>query len=404
MRPPVLSVIRRNPLLISVLAGSLLWGGVVAALDRLIDWQVEVSIKQNAETRATRWANSFFDSADDFRRLVEQGITTPDQVNRIEDSFALVDVIRFEIFDRNGMQTFLSDAGILEPSDVFNSTAKSAFDSGQTLVFFHEHEDDDESRQADIENYVEVYIPARLPNGERIGAMEVYVDVSTLKEALEDTFQRISWYLITGTVLVLLFPAIAYVHRTRQLMRKDRELLELTRYDQLTGTLDRNSIADMLETIFSQRNSGAGLGILFVDVDYFKQVNDQYGHQCGDKLLQHVAGILQSSTRAPTDIVGRYGGDEFVLLCPGVDLDELRKVYRRLIENARTPCTHQGNSYVPSLSVGAYVATSQDTERTALHKADLAVYQAKKNGRGQVVEYSDHLQNLFDRKPEDKSA
>lgn len=116
---------------------------------------------------------------------------------------------------------------------------------------------------------------------------------------------------------------------------------------------------------------------------------------CGDRLLKHIARILQASTRNKDDIVGRFGGDEFVVIASNISQENFRKLYGRVMEGAKAPCVYEDKSYVPSLSVGAYLTTDQDTEKTAIHRADLAVYAAKRRGRGQVVEYTTDLEDLF---------
>lgn len=273
-----------------------------------------------------------------------------------------------------------------------NAHAQEVHKTGRAIILVH----DANAAEGEPENIVEAYIPAISPTGQRFGAIEVYVDVSDLEDALEDAFTQVSWFLIAGTLLVMAVPAAAYVHRSRQLRRRDRELLELTRYDQLTGILNRNSVSELLDDLFADRRTRSGLGILFVDVDHFKQVNDQYGHACGDKLLKHIARILESSVRSDEDTVARYGGDEFVILCRSITLADFRSLYGRVMEGARTPCEHETKTYVPSLSVGAYLTSADDDQKTALHRADLAVYAAKRRGRGQVVEYSNDLEGMFE--------
>ncbi|MEM9634125.1 MAG: diguanylate cyclase [Pseudomonadota bacterium] len=364
----------------------------ILSLNALIGWQVENSIRDDAVSRAQNWSDNYIRTTPSLRKLVEKGITTPAEIERLETSFALVDVVRFEIFDKDGMLTHLSDTGVLAPSQFFNETALNVFDTGETTAILHKRSNVD---KLNAQTYVEVYLPIDLPNADRIGVLEVYVDVSDLEAALKDAFRQISGYLVGGTIVVLLLPALAYVRRTRQLMRKDKQLLELTRYDQLTGTLNRNSITELLKQKFSVVGAEP-IGLLFVDIDHFKQVNDQFGHACGDLLLQHIACILKHSTDAEGDQVGRFGGDEFILVCRCADLKEFRCLYGRIMADAGKSFCSDGISYTPSLSIGAYFTSKDDTEKTAIHRADLAVYAAKRRGRNQVVEYSREIEGLFD--------
>lgn len=376
---------------------------VAAALDELIDWQVQVAIRKNAEVRALNWSENFFATTPSSRRMVEKGIATPSELDRLESSFALVDVIRFEMFNREGVRTLLSDTGVLDPSSGVNTTALRVYETGLPLVFIHEKEDY-ETQATQLETYVEVYLPAILPSGETIGAIEVYVDVTRFEDELEEVFQQISGYLILGTLLIGLFPAVAYVRTTRQIMRKDKQLLELTRYDKLTSIYNRDTVSTYLTQFFASPEAGGNLGIFFVDVDHFKQVNDQYGHAAGDKLLQHIATVLKGCIKTETDLIGRYGGDEFVILMPGISRDMFRERCSLIMKASQTPCRHKDINFIPSLSVGAYLTETRDTEKSALHKADLAVYAAKRSGRSQLVEYTPTLEGLFEQEVSRQSA
>ena len=222
--------------------------------------------------------------------------------------------------------------------------------------------------------------------------------MSALEEALETAFQQIGWLLVLGTA-----PSF-WPYRPRPMCTgpgscasRTRKLLELTRYDQLTGILNRNSVSEILDEFFTGPNARAnGLGVLFVDVDYFKQVNDQYGHACGDLLLKHIAGIsARTAPAGPPTLSAGSAATNLLCCAPDIAREEFRKLYGRVMEGAKTPCSHEDKSYTPSLSVGAYLTEDGDTEKTALHRADLAVYAAKRRGRGQVVEYSGDLEGLF---------
>ncbi|WP_420410711.1 GGDEF domain-containing protein [Roseibium sp.] len=392
---------RHRYTVLAAAAGTLALIGIVwIALDTLIDWQVQEAIKRNAQERAQHWSRNFLETTPSAVTLIQTGEGDMEDINRLEDSFALVNIIRFQLFDQNGKQTFLSN-GSLERSYSAegkpNKNAMQAFNTGQPVIEVH-HDDNDEqpdSARTVPETYIEAYVPAITSSGEKVGTIELYVDATAFEEALEETFQEVSLYLVLGTVLIVMFPVAAFVRRTQQLMHNDKRMLELTRYDQLTGVLNRNSVTQHLKALFIDPDRADGTGVLFVDVDYFKQVNDQYGHACGDVLLKHIAGVLKSCIRLKDDVVGRYGGDEFVILCRNITKDEFRLLYDRVMESAKTPCTHEGNTYTPSLSVGAYLSQRGDTEKTALHRADLAVYAAKRGGRNRVVEYSSDLEGTF---------
>ena len=125
--------------------------------------------------------------------------------------------------------------------------------------------------------------------------------------------------------------------------------------------------------------------MVFVDLDHFKGINDTHGHQGGDAMLKEVANLLTGTLR-DTDIVARYGGDEFVLLLPGVDAVQVEVVADRLVKRARETRADNGHgkSFSITLSLGIATCDSKSTFATSqdlLAAADAALYHSKRNGR-----------------------
>lgn len=266
--------LKPNPLLGALLGTIALISIVYISLDALIDWQVRVAIQKDAELRAQMWSENFFQTTPSASQMIKTGVAPEKDFTQLENSFALTGVIRVKLFDGEGMLTFMSDNGILAPTQFYNERALGVYLSGESLVFLHEPEVK-LGHPEHLRTYVEIYTPAVVPSGDRVGVVEVYVDVGDLEEALQTSFRQISGYLIAGTIAVLLIPATAYVRTTRKIIRKDRQLLEFTRFDQLTGTLNRNSISAIMADRFADPQTLSRLGVLFIDIDHFKQVNDQ---------------------------------------------------------------------------------------------------------------------------------
>ena len=136
-----------------------------------------------------------------------------------------------------------------------------------------------------------------------------------------------------------------------------------------------------------QRSRGA---LLLVDIDHFKRVNDHYGHLAGDHVLRHIVGVLRQRLRA-SDVLGRYGGEEFMVLLPGTDLHgaaQLAEQLRQAVQAA--PCEWQGQRipFTVSIGVAASADTPADPSRTSealLQAADQALYRAKDDGRNRVA-------------------
>lgn len=180
--------------------------------------------------------------------------------------------------------------------------------------------------------------------------------------------------------------------RTAELERKNRELHTLSVTDKLTQIYNRVKLEDefvcLLETVRSGQCSH-GFSVLICDIDYFKQINDNYGHQVGDRVLVETARILQQVTR-DCDIVGRWGGEEFLILCPETDhrrAMELAEALRQAVEQYAYPALEKGST----LSIGVSSYSDGDNQDALMEQADMALYAAKNAGRNKVCSAVDLL-------------
>jgi diguanylate cyclase (GGDEF)-like protein/PAS domain S-box-containing protein len=153
-------------------------------------------------------------------------------------------------------------------------------------------------------------------------------------------------------------------------------------HDPLTGLANRILLRDHLELALarSEREGGA-TGVLFVDLDNFKQINDVYGHATGDAVLMELGGRLQTAMR-PADTVARLGGDEFVAVCEKVDRRSALALAQRLQAQIKLPMTIDGVEHGLSASIG--IALGHSDPDALLGNADMAAYRAKAGGPGRV--------------------
>lgn len=154
-------------------------------------------------------------------------------------------------------------------------------------------------------------------------------------------------------------------------------------YDALTGLPNRTFLlAQAQRSLVEMAREQAELAVLFIDLDRFKQINDALGHACGDELLRVMAQRLRSVLRE-SDLVGRLSGDEFVLVLPRMNATQITTFLERLLTLLSRPATVAGTSVVVSASIGIslFPADGQDME-SLLHRADIAMYQAKRTERG----------------------
>jgi diguanylate cyclase (GGDEF)-like protein len=168
-------------------------------------------------------------------------------------------------------------------------------------------------------------------------------------------------------------------------------------HDSLTGLASRALFLTRMESAFAATGAGRGVAALFVDLDRFKVVNDSLGHAAGDQLLVGVADRITACLRGG-DTAARLGGDEFAVLLPGVGaLGEVVPVARRILEAMREPFDLGGKETYVSCSIGiAYAgAGAQDAPELMVH-ADLAMYQAKKNGKDRYEVFEPAMQATFE--------
>jgi diguanylate cyclase (GGDEF)-like protein len=156
--------------------------------------------------------------------------------------------------------------------------------------------------------------------------------------------------------------------------------------DTLTGALSRHTFSTRLEALLAEALAAhQPLALLLIDLDYFKSVNDGFGHQRGDEVLAEVGRRLRASLRE-VDQLFRYGGDEFVLLLPGVDRQQAVAVAERLLESVRDEPFDGAPPLSLSLSVGLGMFPAEATDAHALFsQADQRAYHAKRAGRGRVI-------------------
>lgn len=170
--------------------------------------------------------------------------------------------------------------------------------------------------------------------------------------------------------------------RTEELHEKNRLLEKMAETDALTQLYNRNklwkSLADELEP---DRARQAPASVILLDIDHFKTVNDTYGHNAGDQVLKVIAEIMRAASRE-TDIVGRWGGEEFLIICPNTDHDTCRtlaETIRSHIESASFP---QVGKVTASFGIGT--CQQDDNLDSLMERTDKALYQAKANGRNRV--------------------
>ena len=224
--------------------------------------------------------------------------------------------------------------------------------------------------------------------GDIRGGISVSFDVRELQGKLRTNLQTILILAVLTIALLVTSLIVLFRQMVTRLKEAREQLVTLATTDALTGLPNRRSILQRTEEEMERhRRSGEPLGCLMLDVDHFKQVNDRFGHAAGDEVLRQVARVLKETLR-PYDVVGRFGGEEFLVVLPGSDHGTIRKVAERL--RSRLPeqvQTGTPESPLPvTASFGIAIYRVGEGVDDLLARADRGMYVAKGLGRNRVEE------------------
>jgi diguanylate cyclase (GGDEF)-like protein len=207
------------------------------------------------------------------------------------------------------------------------------------------------------------------------------IDRDTLIDYIEKPYLEYSIYVFT--TLALGYFLLSYVHRINVERRKEKEkIIESTQVDYLTGTLNRKVLDQKLDE-FIEYSSDNTFGVVMLDIDDFKKVNDTYGHSFGDEVLVQVASTIKESLRS-NDLVCRFGGEEFVLILSGSTREVSLKICNRILDNIRRDTTEKFAITI-TVSMGLISYSKEYSKEDLLKKADENLYVAKKEGKDKVV-------------------
>lgn len=188
---------------------------------------------------------------------------------------------------------------------------------------------------------------------------------------------------LCGFSIVLMFYLLAALKRRAA---AEGRLAHLANTDALTGLANRRRLDDTLDVEWRRgMRAKSPVSLLMIDVDHFKTFNDTYGHQAGDAVLATVGRCIASSTKRATDLGARYGGEEFSVLLPGIGKAGALEVAEQI--RAKLTAARESEHELPTISIGlsCLVPDHERTSRDLLKAADLALYQAKHEGRDRVI-------------------
>ena len=252
---------------------------------------------------------------------------------------------------------------------------------------------------SDEELLAETYMPM-IRGGIVVGATKINLNQTLRAQILRHGFGLSSIFAALVAALGFVVPAFGFHWRTRQKLRADDNIRFLADHDSLTRLPNRRHfMAQFTQRL--QESSRANMNTLvhFIDLDYFKDINDRFGHAFGDEMLSAVAGRLKGSLRVG-DVVSRIGGDEFLVAQFGLkDEAGISAATFRIVDSLQKPFYIMGQEIIATMSVGTAVSPQDGTEAEQLIKnADTAVYVVKAKGRNGHCQFNPEFDDVQTRR------
>jgi len=317
-------------------------------------------------------------------------VNTLDEI--MNKALAPLNVLKVKVFSTDGVIQYSTDHSIIGYDDSDNPMLRLAL-SGQIsseLERKGSFTDLIGEKHLDV-HVIETYLPITDSESRVIGSFEIYQDVDlNLQKADASSYQALAAIAITLCIAFGLSFLIIRV-AVKELRRSQEQLHQLASEDTLTGLFNRNRIIELLATEterlvgLQQKKQEDSYCLIMLDVDHFKSINDTYGHPCGDKVLKAIAQTIKANIR-DGDQVGRYGGEEFLLILPETEFEGARALAERVrqaIDDLALDIDQQKISVTASLGIATKYPVESDYEG-ALKRADVALYQAKEQGRNRV--------------------
>lgn len=300
-------------------------------------------------------------------------------------------IVKVKLFSLDGTVVYSTDMSIIGKNSLGNEHLEVALAGGESSVIQTKNQIRDLAHQDRFDvDVVESYVPMRNQQGQVIGVFEIYQDMTLFREEVTQGV----FYLLAelGVILVsVIFATFWFMRKAAVTMvMQQKELGRLATIDTVTNLYNRAEITRRMESEWQRYHRNQAdkrtFSLMMLDLDYFKGINDKYGHQVGDELLKQVSARILSEVRAYSDI-GRYGGEEFIVLLPETNMNELVKVSDRVLRLvADTPYSVLGHEINVTVSIGIATSNQFDTRLdTVIKRADDNLYKAKAAGRNCVA-------------------
>ncbi len=383
----------RSPILASVIIHTILWLVIIVAIGMPVfqsHYIYPAFIRQlieNTENEAIRTGNHLERTV--LKRYSGVPVHISDEIKADLDNIREdYNLWKIKIFSNSGKVIYSSeeDIGEINKKSYFHDIVAKGNVYTKVVVKNTKSLED----QIITSDVVETYIPI-MRQGDFIGAFEIYYNITVRKDSMDDLISRSNSliYMLTFIIIIVVLGTMVGFRKSMQKRQQFEEaLFEMANTDKLTGTYSRRRFEELLQLEIERFNRYQNNAcILLFDIDHFKNVNDTYGHQAGDDVFVALTQICTDTLRK-SDILGRYGGDEFIAFLPETDRKKAFRVaerLRRAVDSASIPSS--GSTIRVTISIG--IAHFKDIDALSIDRvikqADDSLYSAKNRGRNQVV-------------------
>jgi diguanylate cyclase (GGDEF)-like protein len=386
---------------------------VVAALSLLYRGLVVESLVQS-ETDANvaftkTFANAIWPRHSRFvlnaRSLPRAALATRPEIAAIEDALRPLanglNVVKVKIYDLNGLTVFSTDPRQIGEDKSGNPGFRRARDGYAASEITYRDKFDAWEGELSERNIIASYVPIHMHEAEPVeGVFEVYRDVTDLVARIQRDERRIIGGVLGAMALVWLLMQLLLSHYQRRLAQEERQrkaqeewMRHQAFHDAVTALPNRAAFTSQLgEAVRRAKRAGWQLGILFLDLDLFKRVNDSLGHDAGDRLLRIATQRIRKAVRE-ADLLFRMGGDEFTVLLEHVrGPEEAGAVAQRVLDAVAEPVQLEHHEISVTASIGIAMYPKDDLlEERLVKSADTAMYRAKDLGRNRYAFFAPEM-------------
>lgn len=360
-------------------------------VQQAVGYAISSAVQRDGEVRLRQWAGYINKSLPDLEDVVETGRPTSAQLHKLEIMRQVGNVFLFRFFAPDGRLILTSDnASTYISGDSVGDISlpvRTAFETGNSNIAVKNGKA--EAGKPDV--YVQSYVRAHDTAGKPIGVFEFYVDQTKMAAFLQAIFGWVAAGLALLGSLAYLIPAFAFLQRNADATRAESKISYLTEFDPLTSLMSRHSFTEQLDQELARPYSYLTPdAIVFIDIDNFKAINDEYGHEGGDQFIVHIADAIKSQVRG-FGYAARFGGDEFIISLPGITETGLRKICDKILTAARKPAKCGNQVITGEISVGAHISHHKSTSSELLRAADIALYNAKNSGKNRFVLFNENM-------------